>query len=110
MNYIENIILWTFALYGAYDIIKMIIKIISTSRNLSKNAYMIIAVKDGERYIEGLLRKIIYENENEIKHVLVVDLNSHDDTKNIVRKLEKDNNYFRLVDWEECKNIMEAKI
>ena len=110
MSYIENIIFWTFALYGALEIIKLIAINLLKTRKMDKNTFMIIAVKDGENYIEGLLRKILYENENGIKQILVVDLNSHDDTKNIIEKFEYDHEYVKLVDWEECKNIMDAKI
>ena len=75
-----------------------------------KNTYVIIAVKDGEEYIEGLLRttifKTLYGKEDLIKQILVLDLNSKDKTKDIIKRFETECECVKLVDWKECEKIL----
>ena len=69
-----------------------------------------VAVKNQEEsiecYLRNLLFRIIYGKE-EVKNILVVDLNSKDNTKKIVEKLEKEYEQINLINWKECKELME---
>lgn len=105
-----SIIFWTLALYGLFEIIKSIIYICTYTKLNSKGIYLLVAVKDQESNIECFLRtllfKIIYGKE-EIDNVIVVDLNSKDNTKKIVENLEKEYDNLSLINLKECKELLE---
>ena len=110
MDTVINVIIWTLALYGMFEIIKNIIYICTYTRLNSNGVYFIIAVKNQEEKIEyffrNLLFRIIYGKE-EIKNILVVDLNSEDKTKKILEKLSKEYEQINLLSWKECKELIE---
>lgn len=73
--------------------------------------YVIIAVKNGEKQIEGVLRsllfKIMYGKEESIKKVIIADLDSTDKTMQKLRKFKKENEYIEVTSWKKCKYIMD---
>ena len=105
-----SIIFWTLALYGLFEIIKSIIYIWTYTKLNSKGIYLLVAVKDQENNIECFLRtllfKIIY-GKQEVDNVIVVDLNSKDNTKKIVENLEKEYDNLSLINLKECKELLE---
>lgn len=111
LEFITNTIFWTLAIYGLFEIIKNIIYISTYTRFKSDGIYVIIAVKNQEEKIEGFLRsilfKILYGREEYLKNIIVADLNSSDNTKDIVRKLSKDYDILKLTSWKDCKEIMD---
>ena len=42
-----------------------------------------------------------------LKNIIVVDLNSTDGTKEIINKIAKDNEYLKCISWKECKEIID---
>ena len=105
-----SIIIWTLALYGLFEIIKNIIYICAYTHLNSRGIYFIIAVKNQEDKIECFLRNIIFRivyGKEEIKNILIVDLNSKDNTKKIVENLSKEYEQINLLSWKECKEIIE---
>lgn len=148
MDYISNLIIWTFALYGFFEFLKeLLLEFLKIGHNnndthfgnnnndaylgnnnkdaylgnnnkdtyvenSNKDTYLIITVKDGENYIEDLLRSEIFINKygktSYFKQILVVDLNSVDNTKRIINNIEKQDGYVKLVDLEELENIVNA--
>lgn len=111
-NFIFNTILWTLALYGLFEIIKTIINIYTYTNLKSDGIYMIIAVKNQENKIEGFLRsllfRVIYGKEEYIKNIIVTDLDSSDETINILNKLQKDYECIKVTNWKECKEVIES--
>ena len=111
LEFIINTIFWTLAIYGLFEIIKNIIYISTYTRFKSDGIYVIIAVKNQEEKIEGFLRsilfKILYGREEYLKNIIVADLNSSDNTKDIVRKLSKDYDILKVTSWKDCKEIMD---
>ena len=105
-----SVIIWTLANYGLFEIIKNIIYICTYTNLNSKGTYLVVAVKNQEEsiecYLRNLLFRIIYGKED-VKNILVVDLNSKDNTKKIVEKLEKEYEQINLINWKECKELME---
>ena len=105
-----SVIIWTLAIYGLFEIIKNIIYICTYTNLNSKGTYLMVAVKNQEEsiecYLRNLLFRIIYGKE-EVKNVFVVDLNSKDNTKKIVEKLEKEYEQINLINWKDCKELME---
>lgn len=111
LEFITNTIFWTLAIYGLFEIIKNIIYISTYTRFKSDGIYVIIAVKNQEEKIEGFLRsilfKILYGREEYLKNIIVADLNSSDNTKEIVIKLSKDYDILKVTSWKDCKEIMD---
>ena len=73
--------------------------------------YLIIAAKNQEDRIECFTRniicKLLYGKEELTKGIIMVDLDSTDDTYEIISKLAKDYNFIKASDWNECKEIMD---
>lgn len=112
LDFIINSIIWTFALYGLFEMIKTIIYIYSCTKLKSDGIYLIVAVKNQENKIEGFLRsllfRIIYGKEELVREVMIADLDSKDDTFNILKKMEKDEKIMKVGTWRECKEIIES--
>ena len=111
-DFIFNTILWTLALYGLFEIIKTIINIYTYTNLKSDGIYVIIAVKNQENKIEGFLRsflfRVIYGKEDAINNIIVTDLDSKDETINILNRLEKDYECIKVTNWRECKEVIES--
>ena len=110
-NFIINSILWTFALYGLFELIKQIIYMCTYTNLKADGIYLIIGVKNQEEKIEGFLRttlfRILYGKEDNIKDIIVADLDSTDKTKEIIDKIANDNGTIKTTTWKECKNIID---
>ena len=110
MEIFISIIIWTLALYGLFEIIKNIIYICTYTHLNSRGIYFIIAVKNQEDKIECFLRNLVFRiiyGKEEIKNILIVDLNSKDNTKKIVENLSKEYEQINLVTVKECKELMD---
>lgn len=111
MEFILQTIFWTLAIYGLFEIIKNIIYINTYTKFKSDGIYLIIAVKNQEDRIEGFLRstlfKILYGKEEYLKNIIVADLKSTDNTKEIVKKLSKEYDCLKITNWKECKEIID---
>ena len=111
LEFILSTTFWTLAFYGLFEFVKNIIYICTYTKLKSDGIYVIIAVKNQEEKIEGFLRsilfKILYGREKELKNVIVADLASKDDTKQIVKKLSKDYECLKVLSWKETKELMD---
>lgn len=110
-EFILNAILWTLALYGAFEIIKTVINIYTYTNLKSDGIYIIVAVKNQENKIEGFLRnflfRIIYGKEENIKDIIIADLDSTDETAEIINKLSREYEGLKVTNWRECKEVIE---
>ncbi len=105
-----SVIIWTLAIYGLLEIIKNIIYICTYTKLNSNGIYVLVAVKNQENNIEYFLRNILFKiiyGKEEIKNIFVVDLNSKDNTKIIVENLEKEYEQISLLNWKDCKELLE---
>lgn len=111
LNFIINTIFWTFTLYGIFEFIKNIIYLTTYTNMKANGTYVIIAVKNQEEKIEGFLRsilfKILYGREDYLKNIIVADMESSDNTKEIAKKMAKDYELLKVTSWKECKDIMD---
>lgn len=111
LNFIINTIFWTFTLYGIFEFIKNIIYLTTYTNMKANGTYVIIAVKNQEEKIEGFLRsilfKILYGREDYLKNIIVADMESSDNTKEIAKKMAKDYDLIKVTSWKECKDIMD---
>ncbi len=107
------IIFWTFAIYGVCELFKNIIYTLNFNKVNKEGINLIITVKNQEENIEMFMRstlfRIIYgKKEDEIiKKVLVTDLKSSDKTKEILNKLELEYDFLEVINWKECKEIID---
>lgn len=104
-------ILWTLAIYGFIEIVKTIYFVLIHAKIHSNGIYLIVAVKNQEEKIEGVLRSIlfrfIYGKEESINDIIVTDLGSKDKTPEIIEKLGKDYETVSILSWKECKELIE---
>ena len=112
LEFVLNTVFWTLAIYGLFEIIKNIIYISTYTKFQSDGIYVILAVKNQEDKIEGFLRsilfKILYGREEYLKNIIVADLNSTDNTKEIAKKLSKDYDVLKVTSWKDCKEIIDS--
>lgn len=111
LNFMLDCILWTLALYGLIDIIKIIIGNVRYKRIESDDILVIIAAKNQEHQIEGFIRsvifRILYGKEEYLENIFVTDLNSIDNTQQILKNLSKDYSEIKFVSWNDCKKILD---
>ena len=110
-DYIFNGIVWVLAIYGLIEIIKTIIWTYTYTNLKPDGIYIIIAVKNQANKIEGFIRtilfRIIYGKEENIKNIIAVDLNSIDETKQILEKLSNEYENIKVSNWKECKELFD---
>ena len=105
-----SIAIWTLALYGLFEIVKNVIYICTYTKLNSNGMYFIIAVKNQEEKIEYFLRNLLFRviyGKEEINNILIIDLNSKDNTKKIVENLSKEYEQISLLNWKDCKELIE---
>lgn len=110
MIFILDTLIWVFAIYGLIEIIKEIINI-SKINDIEKDGIKhIILVKDQEKNIEGYLRTyILKKNFDKIDYneeILLIDLNSADNTKNIIKKLQEETKQIRIIKITELEELI----
>ena len=112
LDFFVNVIFYTLAIYGFVEIVKNIYYICTYTKLKSDGIYLIVATKNQEKQIEGFLRnflfRMIYGKEEAIKQIMIADLGSSDQTKEIVDKIGKDYGQIKSVNWKECKEIIES--
>lgn len=111
LDFIINSLIWILALYGFSEIVRQIINICTCTNLKADGIYMVIAAKNQEEKVEGFIRSIlfrlIYGKDEIIKNIIVTDLESNDNTKVILKKLEKDHEYIKFLEWNDCKEVIE---
>lgn len=111
LEFVLNTAFWTLALYGLFEIVKNIIYISTYTKFQSDGMYLIVAVKNQEEKIEGFLRsilfKVLYGKEEYFRNILVVDLKSKDNTKEILKRLEMEYDNIKVLNWKDCKDMID---
>ncbi len=101
-------LIWCFAVYGILIMIQEITRK-STYRKIEENVKLIMTVKDVEDGIENYIRQLNLGN-NFYNNLVVIDLDSQDDTMCILKELEKENINLKILNKEEGKNYLENQI
>ena len=111
MEFFFNTVTWTFAFYGVFEFIKNILFLCTYTKCKTDGIHLIVTVKNQEDKIEGFLRsilfKILYGKEDYIKNIIVADLKSEDNTKEIAKKIENDYDMVKVLSWKECKELID---
>lgn len=109
LDFILTSILWVLALYGLCEIIKAIIHIHKYPKLSFAGTSFVITVHNQENSIEYFLRLFIYQVlycNLSIPEILIVDLNSTDNTLNILRTFSKDFNFITVLTLEDYKTLL----
>ena len=116
LDFIIQSVTWTIVIYILFNIARIIIYywiLPGENKGNKDNKYIIVTVNNGEKYIEGYLRLLIYRirygKEKNIKKILIIDFNSKDDTKRIIEKFEKDYEFIKLIDLKKYKDETDLK-
>ncbi len=114
LSFLINCIFWVLALYGLVEIIKNIIYIHTCNKIKTEGINVIVAVKNQEDKIEGFLRslnfRLLYGNDDIVENIIVLDLNSNDNTKNIVNNFSYDCSNIKLINWNEFEELFNPEI
>ena len=57
--------------------------------------------------MRSILFRILYGKEEFVKNVIITDLGSTDNTKEIAKKLENDYKIIKIMDWKTCKDLID---
>ena len=57
--------------------------------------------------MRSIIFKILYGREDYLKNIIVADLQSTDNTKEIAKKLSKDYDILKVTSWKDCKELLE---
>lgn len=98
-NFIIEVIIWILCIYGLLNIIKDLIDLKSYNKIRNK-VKLILTVKNGEEGIENYIRQLNFSN-NFFNNLVVIDLDSKDDTFNIVKRLSNTGLNIKLLKREE---------
>ena len=112
-DFIINCVLWICALYGIIEIIKTLFYIHSCNKIKTDGINIIVTVKNQEDKIEGFLRslnfRLLYGKEDYIENIIVLDLNSTDNTKKIIENLTNEITSIKLINWNEFEELFSPK-
>jgi len=93
------------------EILKTIINIFTKIDIKPNGVYMILAFKNQEDKAEGIIRtflfRYIYGKDDILENIIITDLDSSDNTKEVLKKLKTDYEQIEICDWEECKEIID---
>lgn len=107
-DFILTSTLWILALYGLFEIVKTIIHIHKYPKVSFGETSFIITVHNQENSIEYFLRifiyKILYYNLS-IPEIIIVDLDSTDNTLNILRAFSNDFYFIKVLTLDEYKSL-----
>ncbi len=113
VDFLINSLFWICAIYGLIEIIKNIFYIHSCNKIKSDGINIIVAVKNQENVIEGFLRslcfRILYGKEECLENIIVLDLDSTDNTKNIITNFSSDYPAVKVLGWNEFNELFNPK-
>lgn len=111
-SFLFNIILWTLAIYGLFELVKSIIHTYYQPKASSSGIYLFVGVKNQENKVEGFIRsvlfRLVYGKEENINNIFVFDLNSSDKTSDILDMLSKDYDFIKFTDVKHCKEFLDS--
>lgn len=100
-------LIWCFAVYGILVMIQEITRK-STYRKVEENVKLIMTVKNVENGIENYIRELNM-GKNFYNNLVVIDLESTDDTLCILRELEKENINLKILTKDEGKDYLKKQ-
>lgn len=105
VQFILNLILWVFCIYGILSIIQDNIRI-KTYRAIQEKIKIILTVKDVEDGIENYIRELSV-GKNFFNNLVIIDMDSKDDTVKILKELEEENLNMKILDKKDGKKYLD---
>lgn len=93
------IMIWCFFVYGILSLIQDIYRN-NTYKKIEENVKLIMTVKNAENGIENYVRELSC-GRNFFNNLVIIDLNSDDDTLEILKELEKENVNMKILNKNE---------
>ena len=101
-------LIWCFAIYGILVIIQEIARN-CTYKKIEENVKLILTVKNVENGIENYIRELSF-GRNFYNNLVVIDLDSEDETLCILKELEKENMNLKILNRQEGEKYLERQI
>ena len=101
-------LIWCFAIYGILVMIQEITRK-STYKKVEENIKLIMTVKDVEDGIENYVRELSF-GRNFYNNLVIIDLDSKDETLCILKELEKENINMKILNSREGKEYLQNQI
>ena len=98
-------IIWCFAVYGILVMLQEITRN-NTYHKIEENVKLIMTVKNAEDGIENYVRELSF-GRNFYNNLVVIDMESDDDTLDILKELEKENKNMKILNKQEGKKYLE---
>lgn len=108
LSFIIEVTIWILCIYGLLSIIKDITDEASYKK-IKSNTKLILTVKDAEEGIENYIRQLNF-SKNFYNNLVVIDLDSNDETFNIVEKLAEEGLNIKVLDRNEGIEYLEKSI
>ena len=99
VEFIMQLIIWILCIYGLFSIIQDCVNF-NTYKKLEENIKFVMTVKNVENGIEEYIRELTF-GRNFYNNLVVIDLESEDDTLEILHKLEKEKFNMKVLEKEE---------
>lgn len=97
-------VIWCFAVYGILVMIQEITRN-NTYHKIEENIKLIMTVKDVEDGIENYVRELSF-GRNFYNNLVIIDMDSCDDTLCILKELEKENINMKILTKEEGEEYL----
>lgn len=101
-------IIWCFAIYGILVMMQEITRN-NTYKKIEENVKLIMTVKNVENGIENYVREISL-GRNFYNNLVIIDLDSEDETLGILKELEKENINLKILNKVEGKEYLKKQI
>lgn len=99
LEFIVQLVIWILCIYGLFSIIQDCVNF-NTYKKLEENIKFVMTVKNVENEIEEYIRELTY-GRNFYNNLVVIDLESEDDTMDILHKLEREKFNMKVLDKNE---------
>lgn len=97
-------VIWCLCIYGIISILQDINRA-NTYKKIEENVKLIMTVKNVEDGIENYIREILF-GKNFYNNLVVIDMDSTDDTLCILKELEQENVNMKILTKEEGKEYL----
>lgn len=103
-DFLIQLIIWILCIYGLFSIIQDCVNE-NTYKKLEENIKFVMTVKNVENGIEEYIRELTY-GRNFYNNLVVIDMDSEDDTKEILHKLEREKFNMKVLNKEEGEKYL----
>lgn len=108
LEFVIQLIVWILCIYGLFSIIQDCVNF-NTYKKLEENIQFVMTVKNVENGIEEYIRELTYSR-NFYNNLVVIDMDSTDDTINILHRLENEKFNMKVLDKESGSEYLKNMI